>query len=127
MTSGVISCPPDTPLPHVAALMAREGVHAIYVFDYGVEDDETVELWGVVSDLDLVAAARGDIDELTARDACVTPLITARTDDMLDRAAQMLSENGASHLAVTDVFDGRPVGVLSTLDIARVIGGVARE
>lgn len=126
MTSGLISCPPDTPLRRVAELMAREGVHAIYVFDYGAEDDETVELWGLVADLDLVAAARGDIDALTARDASVTPLVTARTDDTLDRAAQLLAENGVSHLAIVDSYTGRPVGVLSTLDIARVIGGVKR-
>jgi CBS domain-containing protein len=126
MTTGLISCPPDTPLRRVAELMAREGVHAIYVFDYGTEDDETVELWGLVSDLDLVAAARGDIDELTARAASVTPLVTARTDDLLDRAAQLLAENGVSHLAVLDTYSGRPVGVLSTLDIARIVGGVPR-
>lgn len=126
MTSGLISCPPETPLRRVAELMARQGVHAIYVFDYGLEDDETTDLWGLVSDLDLVAAARGDIDVLTARDASVTPLVTARTDDRLDRAAQVLAENGVSHLAVLDAHTCRPVGVLSTLDIARVVGGVAR-
>jgi CBS domain-containing protein len=126
MTMGLISCPPDTPLRHVAELMARERVHAVYVFDYGFEDDETIELWGLVSDLDLVAAARGDIDFLRARDATVTPLVTARSDDTLDRAAQLLAENGVSHLAVLDTYSERPVGVLSTLDIARVVAGADR-
>jgi CBS domain-containing protein len=121
MTSGLISCPPETELRKVARIMTRERVHAIYVFDYGLEDDETVELWGLVSDLDLVAAARGDIDTLAARDAAVTPLVTVRTDDSLDRAAQLLAENGVSHLAVVDPFSKRPVGVLSTFDVARVI------
>lgn len=101
--------------------MARERVHAIYVFDYGEEDDETVQLWGLVSDLDLVAAGRGDIDELTARDASVTPLVSARSDESLSRAVQLLTENGVSHLAVIDPYTRRPVGVLSTLDIARVL------
>lgn len=127
MTTGLISCPPDTPLRKVAEIMARERVHAIYVFDYGEEDDETVQLWGLVSDLDLVAAARSDIDELTARDASVTPLITAWTNDSLDRAAQLLAENGVSHLAVIDPLGARPVGVLSTLDVARAIAGVSRR
>ncbi|HEX5450210.1 MAG TPA: CBS domain-containing protein [Gaiellaceae bacterium] len=121
MTSGLISCPPDTPLRVVAQIMARKRVHAVYVFDYGSEDDETVELWGIVSDVDLVAAARGDFDELTARDSSVTPLLTIESDDRLDHAAQMLAENGVSHLAVLDPLTGRPCGVLSTLDIARVI------
>jgi CBS domain-containing protein len=126
MTSGLISCPPETPLVRVAELMALEGVHAIYVFDDGTVGEGGVGLWGLVADLDLVAAARGEIERLTARDASVTPLVTARTDDTLDRAAQLLAENGVSHLAILDPRSGRPVGVLSTLDIAGVIGGVSR-
>jgi CBS domain-containing protein len=121
MNRGVISCPPETGLRTVARMMTRERVHAIYVFDYGSEDDETVELWGLVSDLDLVAAARGDMERLTAHDAAVTPLVTVCSDDSLDRAAQLLAENGVSHLAVLDPASQRPVGVLSTLDVARMI------
>lgn len=121
MTSGLISCAPETPLRAVAQIMAERHVHAVYVFDYGNEDDETVELWGLVSDIDLVAAARGGFDELTARDSSVTPLLTIRSDERLDRAAQLLAENGVSHLAVVDPHTLRPCGVLSTLDVARVL------
>jgi CBS domain-containing protein len=121
MTTGVISCPPETSLRTVARLMALRHVHAVYVFDYGSEDDETVELWGLVSDLDLVAAAQGDIDRRTARDTSVTPLVSVRSDDLLDRAAQLMAEYGVSHLAVLDPVNKRPVGVLSTLDIARIV------
>ncbi len=121
MTSGLISCSPETPLRSVAALMADRRVHAVYVFDYGVEDDETVELWGLVSDLDLVAAARGDIDRRTARDSSVTPLVHVFADDSLERAAQLMSEYSSSHLAVLDRETHRPVGVISSLDVARVV------
>jgi CBS domain-containing protein len=125
MTRGVICCRPDTPLREVAALMVRERVHAVYVFVTGPVDAEP-ELWGVVSDLDLVAAGRGDIDTLTAHDAAVEPLVTAEPDDPLDRAAQLLSEHGVSHLAVVDPYSRQPVGVLSTLDVARFSAGGAR-
>lgn len=121
MTTGVIRCAPHTPLRQVAAIMAEARVHAVYVFDYGDEDDVAPEMWGLVSDLDLVAAARGDLDARTARDASVTPLIDVRTDDSLDRAAQLMSEYGVSHLAVVDPGTRQPVGVLSTLDVARVL------
>jgi CBS domain-containing protein len=121
MTTGVISCPPDTPLRTVAAIMAHHHVHAVYVFDYGSEDDQTVELWGLVSDLDLVAAARGDIDLRTARESSVTPLVYVRGDEPLSRAAQLMAEYGVSHLAVINPATKQPVGVLSTLDMARVI------
>jgi hypothetical protein len=46
MTAGLISCAPETPLRAVAALMTRNRVHAVYVFDYGHEDDETTQFWG---------------------------------------------------------------------------------
>ena len=122
MTTGVISCTPDTPLRHVAALMAdRHNEPDPVLCDYGDEDDETTELWGLVSDLDLVAAGRKDIDLQTARDSSVTPLVCVRSDDSLDRAAQLMAEYSVSHLAVVDPTTRRPVGVLSTLDLARVL------
>ena len=121
MSSGIVSCTPDTPLRKVAQLMAENRMHGIFVFDYGVEDDETTELWGLVSDLDVVAATRGDIDTRTAGDSAVTPLVTVPSDVPLERAAQLLAESGASHLAVVDPLTRRPIGVLSTLDIVRAV------
>ncbi len=121
MTNGVISCSPDTPLRTVARIMASRSIHAVYVFDYGDEDDETVELWGLVSDLDIVAAAVDYIGARTAGETAVTPLVVVRSDDPLDHAAALMAENDASHLAVIDPATDRPVGVLSTLDIARVV------
>jgi len=118
MTPGVISCPPDTPLREVAALMVERRVHGIYVFDDRSDDRS---LWGLVSDLDLVAGARGGLGGSTARDAAVAPLVSVHADESLDRAARLLAENGVSHLAVLDPRTARPVGVLSTLDIARVV------
>jgi CBS domain-containing protein len=121
MSSGVISCSPETPLRNVARLMVEHRVHAIFVFDYGFEDDESVELWGLVSDLDVIAAACGDIDCRTARDSSVTPLVSVTSEMPLDQAGQLMAEHGVSHLAVLDPRTHRPVGVLSTLDVARVI------
>jgi CBS domain-containing protein len=120
MTTGVIKCAPETPLRSVARIMATRHVHAVYVFDYGDEDDETVELWGLVSDLDLVAACPV-INERTAGNSSVTPLVTVQSDEPLDHAAQLMAENSTAHLAVLDPITKRPVGVLSTLDIARAL------
>ena len=121
MTEGLISCAPSTPLRSVARLMATHRVHSVFVFDYGQEDDENVELWGLVSDLDLVAAAWADVDEQTAGESAVTPLVYVSRDDDLRHAAQLMAESGVSHLAVVDPLSQRPVGVVSTLDIARAI------
>jgi len=121
MSTGIISCAPETPLRNVARLMSNHRVHGVFVFDYGREDDETTELWGLVSDLDVVAAARGDIDARTAGNSAVTPLVTVTTAAPLERAARLLAESGASHLAALDPSTHRPVGVLSTLDIVRAV------
>ena len=114
MTTGVVACEPETPLREVAQLLASRRIHAVYVFD-------AAGRWGLVSDLDLVAAARADLATMTARDVAVTPFVTVCDDDTLDRAAQLLAENGVSHLAVVAAHPARPVGVLSTLDVARAV------
>ncbi|HEY7537455.1 MAG TPA: CBS domain-containing protein [Gaiellaceae bacterium] len=126
MSAGLIHCAPETRLTAVARLMATHGVHAVFVFDYGDEGDEDVRLWGVVSDLDLAAAAAGGVVTRTARESSVTPLVTVGSDEPVRRAAELMAQRGVSHLAVLDAATGRPAGVLSTLDIARVTAGLAR-
>jgi CBS domain-containing protein len=127
MSVGVISCTPETPLRNLAALMSLYRVHGVYVFDYGTEDDEAAVLWGLVADLDVVAAALGDIDGRTAGDSAISPLITVTSDERLDRAAQLMAESGVSHLAVLDPATQRPSGVISTLDIVRVLAPESRR
>ena len=121
MTRGVISCPPETPLRLVARMMSTFSVHAVFVFEHQDEDDEVQRLWAVVSDLDLVAASRLDLDTLTAGQTAVTPLVTVRTDRPLSDAAELMAQHGIAHLAVVEPDTRRPVGVVSTLDIARAI------
>lgn len=121
MSKGVISCPPETPLRVVARMMATYGVHAVFVFEHADEDDEAPQLWAVVSDLDLVAAARLDLDELTAGLTAVTPLVSVDADRSIAEAGSLMAQYGIAHLAVTDPASRRPIGVISTLDIARAI------
>jgi CBS domain-containing protein len=121
MSRGVISCPPETPLRVVARMMATFGVHAIFVFEHTDDDDEASQLWAVVSDLDLVAATRLDLDSLTAGATAITPLVTVAADSSLAEAGGLMAQYGIAHLAVTDPSSGRPIGVVSTLDITRAI------
>jgi CBS domain-containing protein len=121
MSPGVISCPPETPLRVVARMMATFNVHSVFVFEHTDEDDETPQLWAVVSDLDLVAAGRLDVDAHTAGASAVTPLVTVRSDAPIHVAADLMAQHGIAHLAVVDPRTERPVGVISTLDIARSI------
>jgi CBS domain-containing protein len=123
MSRGVISCRPETPLRVVARMMATHGVHAIFVFEHEDEgdDDEAPQLWAVVSDLDLVAATRLDLDTLTAGATAVTPLVNVAADSSIGEAGSLMAQYGIAHLAVTDPDSRRPIGVISSLDIARAI------
>jgi CBS domain-containing protein len=102
-------------------MMATHGVHAIFVFQYGDEGDDEPRLWAVVSDLDLVAATRLDLDTLTAGATAVTPLVTVEADSSIAEAGSLMAQYGIAHLAVTEPGSRRPIGVISTLDIARAI------
>jgi len=121
MSLGVISCPPEAPLRTVARMMATFGVHAVFVFEHVDEDDEARRLWAAVSDLDLVGATQLDLDSLTAGAIAVTPLVSVEADRPIAQAGALMAQYGVAHLAVTDSASGRPVGVISTLDIARAV------
>ena len=114
MTSGVIACPPEAPLRTVARLMATHRVHAVAV--------EGELGWGVVSDLDLMAAAALDLDRRTAGQTASSPALTVLPDESLERVAQLMTENETAHVIVTGP-EGEPTGVVSTLDVARALGG----
>jgi CBS domain-containing protein len=116
---GLVSCSPDTSLQDVAALMAEARVHCIVVID-GPTDAQP--LWGVVSDLDLVAAATvRPLAEQNAGGTAMRPAVTAFPHEPLDAATERMTRHGISHLVVVDLLRRHPVGVLSTLDVARAL------
>jgi CBS domain-containing protein len=116
MRHGVITCSPDTSLRTVARMMSGYHVHAIVV----TEDDGEGGLspWGVVSDFDVLSAAHEGCEELTAGQISRTPAVMVSSGDSLTRAAELMRENRTGHLVVVMPGDSRPVGVISTLDVA---------
>ena len=113
---GLVSCPSDAPLDTVAALMSGEHVHCVVVM--ARESDEP-SLWGVVSDLDLIAAASvRRLAEQEAGGSAMRPAVTIGPAESLDTAVQLMTRAGVAHLVVVDPVERRPVGVLSTLDLA---------
>ena len=109
MNPGVLTCLPVTPLRTVARMMARHRVHAIIVFG----TDDRLHPWGVISDLDLVAAIG---THANAGTVASSPVVTVTPELTLEHAAKLLAENETSHLLVISDA-GLPIGVLSTLDI----------
>ncbi len=120
MHPGILSCEPDVPMREVARMMASHHVHCIAVV--GVSHlDPVCAVWGIVSDLDLVRAGVSDGEEPTARDLATQPVITVEPTTPLREAAELMLRRKTSHVVAIDAEAGRPVGILSTLDIAGVI------
>ena len=118
MRPWVLTCDPATPLVTVAQRMAGEQVHAIVMLDAGDRGER--RLRGLVTDVDLLRHA-AQVDELTAADAAGTPVLQAQADERLAAVAVRMARHEITHVLVVDPAGGRPVGVLSTLDIARVL------
>ena len=125
MHPGVIACPLDTGLRTVARMMATYRVHAVLVLAHDPEQAlEDGGLWGVVSDVDLMQAAQSaDFDERTARSLAATQVLTTNSSDSLERAVQQMVEHEVTHLVVVERRSRRPIGILSTLDVARALAG----
>lgn len=124
MHPGMISCPPETPLRTVARMMASYRVHAIIVHVHGDDELPGGDSWGVVTDVDLVRAALDeDLDALVARQVAATPALTVTSVEPLERALQLMVEDEVTHVIVVERHTGRPIGVLSTLDVARALAG----
>jgi CBS domain-containing protein len=116
MHGGLVSCPADASLERVADLMSGERVHCVVILD-GPSDDAS--LWGVVSDLDLIAAASvRPLEQQQAGGSAMRPAVTIAPAQSLDLAARLMTRAGVTHLVVLDPAERRPVGVLSTLDLA---------
>jgi CBS domain-containing protein len=112
---GLVSCPADASLDTVARLMTAERIHCVIVVHAG----DAGPLWGVVSDLDLVAAASvRPLVEQRAGGTAMRPAVTIAPSESLAVAARLMARTGVSHLVVVDPVERRPVGVLSTLDVA---------
>jgi CBS domain-containing protein len=120
MRPGVMSCSPDLPAVMVARMMATHRIHAVVV--EAIADPRAADeaaLWGVVSDMDLLHGARSGLDGLTARELAATAPVTIGPASPLSEAVRLMEQHDVAHLVVIDA--GRPVGVLSTLDVAGVL------
>jgi CBS domain-containing protein len=116
MRHGTLTCQAETPLRTVARMMSEHRVHAIVVTYL---DGVSERAWGIVSDVDLLGVIGGDLDRLTAGDAAATELLMVDPGQDLEAAARTMAEHEVSHVVVVD--RGKPIGVLSSLDVAAAI------
>jgi CBS domain-containing protein len=117
MRVGVVTCRPDTSLRDVARIMVGYQIHSVLVGDTGAGEQP----FGIVTDLDIAAAAGSDLAEVTAKDIAARDLVTVPADELLAGAAKLMTDRRCSHLLAVQPETGQPVGVISALGIASVV------
>jgi CBS domain-containing protein len=116
MHEGIVTCSASDDIDRVAAVMADHGIHCVVAIDEGPAGQDDDRLWGVISDLDLMRGLESNVN-LDAGNLAELDVATVAPEDTLDHAAKAMVRRELAHLVV--VAEGRPVGVVSTLDIAR--------
>jgi CBS domain-containing protein len=116
MRVGVITCRPETRLADVARMMVGYEIHSVVVSDVQGEGD----LWGIVTSLDLARVA-DELSSLTAGQVASTDLVTIRSDESLERAAELMAEHGVTHLIAVHPATDRPAGMISARTIVAAL------
>ncbi|HZE05191.1 MAG TPA: CBS domain-containing protein [Solirubrobacteraceae bacterium] len=124
MHPGIVSCSGAAGAAEIARIMASCRVHSVAVLGLSKDERHTPHIWGIVSDLDVLAATTRPGAPATAADLASEPVITVRPTMSLKEAAEAMVRHGVHHVVVADPERHTPVGILSTLDIAEVL---ARE
>ena len=117
MRPGLVLSLPSDGLATLAAIMVAHGIHATFVQPPG--DGEPL----IVTDMELIRAALERPDDISAGDLARDPAVTLRSDLSLDLAVAKMAEFYVRHLLATDPASGVPCGIVSSFDIASVIGG----
>jgi CBS domain-containing protein len=110
----------STPLVTAAQRMAGEQIHAIVVLG-PPERDRARRPWTVLTDRDVLREAIR-AEDLTAGEAAAGEVVEVHPDDPLADVAARMAEHGVTHVVVVESEKDLPVGIISTLDIARIVG-----
>jgi len=116
MTPGVVSIPSDASIAQVYGAIAAHEVHAILV----VDRRSSVPL-GWVTAGGLLHWALHATQHHTAGQAVCEPVHTVSPSATVREAAEILVRPGVSHVLVTHHGDSAPEGVVSDVDVVRLM------
>jgi CBS domain-containing protein len=108
----------------VAKMMANHRIGSIVV----IEGDNKRPV-GMVTERDIikkVTAQNKSADQVSVRHIMSSPLVTVKSIDSIDTAAEIIAENKIKRLVVLEQ-DGSMVGVLSVSDIAKKLAKILTE
>lgn len=108
----------------VSKLMAKHRIGSIVV----IEGNNKKPV-GIITERDIikkVSAQNKSADQVAVRHIMSSPLITVKSIDSVDTAAETLAENKIKRLVVLEQ-DGSMVGILSVSDIAKKLAKILTE
>ena len=108
----------------VAKLMAKHSIGSVIV----IEGDDKKPV-GIITERDIikkVSAQNKSADQVAVKQIMSSPLVTVKSIDSIDTAAETISENKVKRLVVLEQ-DGSMVGILSISDIARKLAKILTE
>jgi CBS domain-containing protein len=121
MHPGIVSVDPDTSVVEVARIMSTHQVHCVVIKGMAHSDPREPLVWGIITDRDLMERGLGPGAATTARDLANTPVVSVKPAMPLADARGLMLGNHVTHIVVIEPETLRPFGVLSTLDLARVL------
>lgn len=120
MHKGVLYCYPDDSAQVVADMMATNRIRSVAVVD------ESGEVWGSVSLLDLLRLHGKDLTETQAQEIMRPYRIEVDPQWPVEKAIELMKRRRIEHLLIIDPHAGpkRPVGILTDFDIVRYMSDV---
>jgi CBS domain-containing protein len=121
MHRGVIFCERHATAQELADTMIARGVHSVAVLGHTQNERHDPTVWGIVSDVDLLAAALDPEAPGTAGDLAHQPVIPIRATRPIREAAETIATYRVNHLVVIDGELQTPIGFIAPLDIAKAL------
>ena len=120
MHKGVLYCYPDDSAQVVADMMETNRIRSVAVVD------DSGEVWGSVSMLDLLQLYGKDLDETQAQEIMRPYRIEVDPQWPIEKAIELMKKRRIEHLLIIDPHAGpkRPVGILTDFDIVRYMSHV---
>ncbi len=120
MHRGVIFCYPDDTAKQVAEMMVENRIRSIAVVD------ETGEVWGSVSRLDLLRHYGEDLETIKAQEIMRPYTLEVDPQWPIEQAIELMKKRRIEHLLITESYtvSRRLVGILTNYDIVRFMSAI---
>ena len=113
MNRDVWTIGPGQPLNEAAELMRIRGIRHLVVVEGSV-------VVGVISNRDLAAITRRELEQVRVRDVMLHHVVTVTPQATVAQAANKMRNSGVGSLPVIE--DGHLVGIVTTTDVLELVG-----